>query len=140
MANLQTNEVTMRQGIKRPIQGYLFQGLWIAMAFYWATTSSSEIGRWILWTGAAVGLISLTHGILRRNYFEIADNKLIINEGVFKTTIIDLDNIEKFDIESGPFTSSNIILKDKSKIKYSDSQTDDKKLKEFMGQFNIPVE
>ena len=110
------------------------------MVIFWSATNSSEVGRLILWTGAAAGIISLMHMILRRNYFEVADNKLIINEGFFKTTTIDLDKIEKFDIEPGPFTASKIILKDKTKIKYSDSQTDDKKLKEFMGQYNIPVE
>ncbi len=110
------------------------------MLIFWSTTNSSEIGQWILWIGAAAGTISLTHMIVRRNYFEVADNKLIINDGVFKTMTIDLDKIEKFDIEPGPFTASKIILKDKTKIKYSDSQTDDKKLKEFMGQYNIPVE
>lgn len=130
----------MRQGIKRPIQAYLLHGLWIAIVIFWSTTNSSEIGRWILWIGGAAGTISLTHMIVRRNYFEVADNKLIVYEGFFKTTTIDLDKIEKFDIEPGPFTASKIILKDKTKIKYSDSQTDDKKLKEFMGQYNIPVE
>jgi len=78
--------------------------------------------------------------ILKRNYFEVADNKLIINEGIFQTKTIDLDKIEKFDIEPGLFTASKIILKDNTKIKYSDSQTDHKKLKELMGQYNIPVE
>ncbi len=130
----------MRQGIKRPIQAYFFHGLWIAMVIFWSTKNSSEMGRWILWIGATAGLVSLIHMTLRRNYFEIADNKLIINDGIFRTKTIDLDKIEKFDIEPGPFTASKIILKDKTRIKYSDSQTDDKKLKELMGQYNIPVE
>ena len=140
VANLPTREPKMKQGIKRPIQGYLIQGLWVAMLIFWSTTNSSEIGRWVLWTGAAAGTISLTYMILRQNYFEVIDNKLIINEGVFRTTTIDLDKIEKFDIKLGPFTASKIILRDKSKIRYSDSQTNDKELREFMGQFNIPVE
>jgi hypothetical protein len=130
----------MRQGIKRPIQAYLFQGLWIAMVLYWSTKNSSEIGQWILVIGAIAGTISLGHMIVRSNYFEIADNRLVINEGIFRKRTIDLDKIEKFDIEPGPFAASKIILKDKTKIKYSDSQTDDKKLKEFMRQFNILVE
>jgi membrane protein YdbS with pleckstrin-like domain len=130
----------MRQGIKRPVQAYFFHGLWIAMVIFWSATNSSEIGRWILWIGATAGTISLIHMTLKRNYFEVTDNKLIINEGIFRTKIIDLDKIEKFDIEPGPFTASKIILKDKTKIKYSDNQTDDKKLKELMGQYNIPVE
>jgi hypothetical protein len=136
----QDKEITMTQGLKRPIQGYLFQVLWISMMLYWSTINSSEIGRWILWAGAFVGIISLAHMILKRNYFEVVDNKLIINEGILKRIIIDLDKIEKLNIEPGPFTASTIILKDKTKIKYSDRQTDDKKLKEFMGQYNIPVE
>src|SRR5690606_15837764 len=130
----------MRQGIKRPIQAYIFHGLWIAMVIFWSTINSSEIGRWILWIGATAGTISLIQMILKRNYFEVADNKLIINEGIFQTKTIDLDKIEKFDIEPGLFTASKIILKDNTKIKYSDSQTDHKKLKELMGQYNIPVE
>lgn len=130
----------MRQGIKRPIQAYLLHVLWIAMLIFWSVTSSSEIGRSILWIGAAAGTISLTHMIVRRNYFEVADNKLIINDRVFKTTTIDLEKIEKIEIEPGPFTASKIILKDNTRIKYSDSQTDDKKLKEFMEQYNIPVQ
>jgi hypothetical protein len=130
----------MKQGIRRPIKGYLLQGLWVLVMVYWSTMNSSEIGRWILWTGALAGVVSLAHMIVKRNYFEVVDNKLIINEGLFKKTTVDLDTIEKFDIEPGPFTASKILLKDKTKIKYSDSQTDDKKLKEFMGQYNIPVE
>jgi hypothetical protein len=130
--------MTMKQG-KRPIQVYLVQGLWIAMIIFWSTINSSEIAPWILWIGAVAGIFSLTHMIVRRNYFEVTGNKLVINEGIFKKTTIDLDKIEKFDIEPGPFTASKIILKDKTKIKYSDSQADDKKLKEFMEQYNIPV-
>lgn len=130
----------MRQGTKRPIQAYLLHIPWIAMVFFWSTTTSSEIGRWLLWIGAAAGAVSLTYMIVRRNYFEVTDNKLIIHDGVFRTTTIDLDKIEKFEIEPGPFSASKIILKDKTTIEYSDSQTNNKKLKEFMERYNIPVE
>lgn len=86
----------MRQGTKRPIQAYLLHIPWIAMVFFWSTTTSSEIGRWLLWIGAAAGAVSLTYMIVRRNYFEVTDNKLIIHDGIFRTTTIDLDKIEKF--------------------------------------------
>ena len=110
------------------------------MVIFWSTTNSSQMGRWILWIGATAGMISWIHMTLKRNYIEVDDKKLIINEGIFRTKTIDLEKIKKFEIEPGPFTASKIILKDKTKIKYSDSQTDDKKLKELMGQYNIPVE
>lgn len=130
----------MKQGIKRPLEAYFLHGLLIAVMVYCATSNSSEMGRWILWIATTAGMISLIHRTLKRNYFEIDDNKLIINEGIFQTKTIDLAKIEKFDIEPGPFTASKIVLRDKSTIKYSDSQTDGKKLKELMAQYNIPVE
>jgi hypothetical protein len=110
------------------------------MVIFWSTTNSSEMGRWILWIGATAGMISFIYMTLKRNYFEVADNKLIINEGIFRKKTIDLNEIDKVVMEPGPFTASKIILKDKTKIKYSDTQTDDKKLKELMGQYKIPVE
>lgn len=98
------------------------------------------MGQWILRAGAVAGLVSFGHMAMRRNYFEVADNVLIIYESIFKTTRIELGKIEKVVVEPGPFTPSRIVLKDNTKIKYSDSQAGDKELKEFMGQFNIPVE
>lgn len=93
----------MRQGIKRPIQAYLLQGLWIAVVLYWSTTNSYEIGQWILAIGAIAGIISLGYMIVRSNYFEITDHRLVINEGIFRKKTIDLDKIEKSDIEPMPF-------------------------------------
>jgi hypothetical protein len=87
-----------------------------------------------------VGMISIIHMIIKRNYFEVSNDKLVINKDFFRTKIIDLDKIEKVDIEPGPFSSSRIILKDKTTIKYLDNQTNEKELREFMGQFSIPVE
>lgn len=130
----------MIQGLKRPIQAYTWEIVWILLSIYWSTTNSSEIGR-LLWSiSGLAGLASLTHMIIKRNYIEVADNKLILNGSLFRKRIIELNQIDKFEYEPGPFTSSKIILKDKTKVKYHDSQTDFKELKEFMGRFNIIVE
>ena len=130
----------MIRGVKRPVQAYLFQALWIPMVLYFSTKDSSLIAKWFFWTTAFVGIVSLGHMILNRNYFEVIEGKLIINEGIFRRRIVELDKIEKFAIEPSPFTASKIVLKDQTRIKYSDTQISDKKLKAFMAQFNIPVE
>jgi len=130
----------MKQGLKRPIRTYLIHGLWIALTFYYSTTSSSEFAQWVLRIMTIIGMVSFSHMIIKRNYFEVVDNKLVINKDFFRTKTINLDLIEKFDIEPGPFSYSKIVLKDKTTVKYLDNQTDDKELKEFMGQFNIRVE
>ena len=110
------------------------------MVLYFSNKDSSQIAKCFFWTGAFVGILSLGHMILRSNYFEVIGDKLLVNEGIFKRRIIELDKIEKFDIEPSPFTASKIVLKDQTRIKYSDSQVNDEKLKAFMRQFNIPVE
>jgi hypothetical protein len=129
----------MIYGLKRPFQTYLTHGLWIALTAYYSTTNSTEFGQWTLRLMTLIGTVSLIHMIIKRNYIEIVNNKLIINRDYFRTTTIDLDKIEKINIEPGPFKSSRVILKDKTTVKYLDSQTNDKELKQFMGQFNIPV-
>lgn len=130
----------MIKGLKRPIQTYLIHGVWIALTLYYSMINLSDFGQWTLRLITIIGVISLAHTIIKRNYFEVVDNTLVINKDFFRTKSIDLDKIEKVDIKSGPFSSSRIILKDKTIIKYQDSQTKDKELKEFMGQFNIPVQ
>jgi len=130
----------MNQGVKRPISAYLLQGLWTLVTFYWSTNNSTEIVQWTFRVCGLYGLVALAHMMIKSRYIQVTDNKLVLNDSVFRKTTIDLDQIEKFDFEPGPFVSSKIILKDKTKVKYTDSQTDFEKLKEFMGQYNIPVE
>lgn len=110
------------------------------MAGYWATTNTSEFGRWALVIIAVWGIIQIVFCVTKRNYFEVTENKLIINESLFKTVEINLANIEKFEIETNPFSTSKIILKDGKKIKYSDSQVNGGELKKFMEQYGIQVE
>jgi hypothetical protein len=130
----------MKLQLKRPTQVYLFHGLWIVATIFYTTRNSSDFGRLFLIFMTCVATVSFISLLMRRNYFEIKDKKLIINKEFFRTHSIDLDNIEKFNIEPGPFASSKIILRDNTAIKYMDSQVNNKELKEFMGQFNIPVE
>ncbi|MGE0589691.1 MAG: hypothetical protein AB7O48_14030 [Cyclobacteriaceae bacterium] len=83
--------------------------------------------------------MSLITMIVRKNYFEIIGDKLIINRDFFRTQTVDLTDIVKIDIEPRPFISSKIILKNQSVIKYMDDQLDDNELRQLFGQLNIPV-
>ena len=105
-----------------------------------ATRSTLDSMNWFAWIGMTVTSFQLAYTLIKRNYLEVINNELHINEHFFSQRVINLDKIEKFDIEPSPFTSSKIILKDNSRVEYSDSQAEDKALKAFMAQFNIPVE
>lgn len=130
----------MKVKVRRPISVFVFLGLWILWASYKSTISATAFGQfsWItLDLLAAMNLLS----ILRRpNYFELTDNKIILNRDYFRIELIDVKKIEKIWIEPGPFKFSKIILKDKTEVKFNDSYADSKELKEFMGQLQIPIE
>ncbi len=129
----------MKHELKRPIKAYLFEILSIAVPIWFLTSTSSELAHSIFIVAAAVRTITLIYMIIRAGYIKVSDNKLIIYDTLFRTTSIELDRIEKFEIEPHPFRSSKIILKDKSSVKYSDMQVNDEKLKGFMAQFDILV-
>jgi len=129
----------MKQELKRPNQTYLIHIVWIAFTFYSSMRNSSDFGQWSLRLMTIIGVISFIHILIKRNYFEVRENNLVINKELFRTKIINLDHTERIVINPRFFLSSKIIMKDKTTIKYLDSQINDIELKEFMQQFNIPV-
>ena len=65
-----------------------------------------------------------------------------INRDFFRaktTQVLNMNEIAKTTIEPSPFSSSFILMKDNSKVKYADQYVNDKELKEVMGQFHIEV-
>ncbi len=119
---------------------YILDIIWIIMTLAYSLTNRPEFGQWTLRALTAVGVVSLVTKVHKKNYFEIENSNLTINESVFAKKSIPLDQIEKVQIKASPFSSSKIILKDKKIVKYSDSQVNDRKLKDFMASLNISVE
>ncbi len=130
----------MNLKVKRPITVFVFHGLWILWGLYKLTNSNSTFGQFSWSILTLLASINLWSMLRKKNYFELIDNKLIINKDFFQTQSIDVDKIEKIDIEPGPFKYSRIILRDKTEIKFNDSYVDKTDLKEFMGRLSIPIE
>jgi hypothetical protein len=130
----------MNVKVRRPISVYVFMGLWILWASYKSTVSSTPFGQFSWITLDLLVAVNLLNILRKTNYFELTENKVIINRDYFRTQVVDLDKIEKIWIEPGPFKSSKIILKDKTEVKFNDSYADSKELKEFMVHLQIPIE
>ena len=126
--------------VRRPLQVYLYHVAWIAATVIYAYRNSTVFGRSTLIVMSIIGTFSFISLLLKPNYFEVKDRMLVMNKDFFRKKCIEIDKIEKLDIEPSPFTWSKIVMKDKTEIKYWDSHVDDKELKEFMSQFNIPIE
>ncbi|HEV8515154.1 MAG TPA: hypothetical protein VGQ59_17855 [Cyclobacteriaceae bacterium] len=129
----------MTKGIKRHLQVYILHGLVTLLVIYKIFNSATTQGRssWILFL--VLGIISFANILINKHYIVIRESSMIIHQDYFRTKSINLNDIEKIEIEPGPFKSSSIVLKDKTKVKFIDSYIDIKELKEAMNNFNISV-
>ena len=126
--------------MNRPFHIYLTNMLLFLFCWYKTTRSQSELAQWGWGILGIVLFASFLYTLIKPHYFEVKNSQLIINRDFFRTTVINLDDIQKIEIAAEPFTYSRIVLKNQSKIKYMDSQVNDKDLKAFVKQFNIPIE
>jgi hypothetical protein len=126
--------------VKRPIEIYIFHILWIALTTFKSFDNTPLFAK-ILWIAALViSVIQFANAVIRKHYFELHNNKLLINKDFFIRRYIEVDEIEKIKIEPGPFKYSTILLKNKTKVKFNDSYTDNKELKELMNNLNVQFE
>jgi len=130
-----TNELTVR----RPVGVYIFHLVWILYAPYKAYVSSSDFALYSWMIILMLVLANFFNILVRKNYFEIKDNQLCIYRDYFRIEVIQLDKIDRVDLESSPFRYSRIILKDKSEVKFNDHYTGRESLNKLMQQLNIPV-
>jgi uncharacterized membrane protein len=126
--------------LRRTTRSYIFHGLFIILATYFAYSNGTSMGRYSWVAIGLVASISFVSVLIKRNYFESGDGKLFINKEFFRTQSIEISKIVKVIIEPGPFKSSSILLKDNSRIKFNDSNLEFNELKRFMSSLNIMVE
>jgi fructose/tagatose bisphosphate aldolase len=129
----------MNHRIRRQVQVYVLHGLATSLVIYKIFNSESILGisSMILFLG--VGLISFANIIINKYYNEVSDSSIVIHQDYFRTFSINLNEIDKIEIEPGPFKFSSILLKDKSKVKFNDNYIDIRELKEAMSNFKISV-
>lgn len=65
------------------------------------------------WTFIGLGsLVMLARLITKPYYFEIKGTRLIINRDFFYEDYVEIGDIDKIELEEGPFSKSHIRLKD----------------------------
>jgi len=103
------------------------------------TQALSKKYYWIF-IGLAV-LPVLIRLILKPNYFEIKGTRLIINRDLFYTDSIELEYIEKIELEEGPFSKSHIRLKDhRMGLEFNYFIVNDKDFNELKTALKLTVE
>ena len=127
------NEIEMKLVVRRPIWSYLTSILVIGLCAFFLTRNFSQV-RLFLWTLlTTISVIFFLRLLVKRNYFELIDNTLLIYRGAFDTKAINVLDIDKVEIESSFFRASRILLKDNSMINF-DSQINTEELKKLLAQ------
>jgi hypothetical protein len=129
----------MTKGIKRHIRIYIFHGLLTALVIYKILNSVTIVGKSSLTLILILGVLSFLNILVYRHYIEIVESSVVIHQDYFRTKSVNVKDIEKIEIEPGPFKFSFILLKNKTKVKFNDNYIDIKELKEAMSNFNISV-
>lgn len=87
-----------------------YLGLFLLCFGKLSLTQTSSIYLWVFLGFLALAI--LTRLILKPNYFEVQGTRLTINRDLFYTDSVEIEFIEKIELEEGPFSKSHIRLKD----------------------------
>jgi len=104
----------MNKGIRRQVQVYVLHGLTTSFVIYKIFNSATRRSSWILFL--VLGIISFSNILIKKYYIEIVESTIVIHQDYFRTKSVNLSDIEKVEIEPGPFKFSSILLKDKTKV------------------------
>lgn len=93
------------------------------------------------WVFAALcSLILLVRIILKPYYFEVHDSRLIINRDLFYQEYVEINDIEKIELEDGLFSKSYIKLKDhKMGLEFNYFIINDRDFNRLKEEYNLQV-
>lgn len=78
---------------------------------------------------------------MKHSYLEKVGSTLTVNGDLFKTSTIDIADIEKIEVAAGPFSNSRIILKEKKgSVKFNYYNVNDGDFNELIKSLDVPVE
>ncbi|TXH30012.1 MAG: hypothetical protein E6Q96_02485 [Cyclobacteriaceae bacterium] len=86
-------------------------------------------------------LIILIRLVFKPYYFEIRGSRLIINRDLFSEDYVEINDIEKIELEDGPFSKSYIKLKDyKIGLHFNYFIVNDKDFNRLKEEYNFQVD
>lgn len=127
-------------GVRRTFTSYL---TYIVMLFSCIIKLSilDTAGRFYFIFIGLCALIILIRLVLKPYYFEIKGTRLIINRDLFTKDYIEINDIEKIQLEEGLFSNSYIKLKDyKMGLEFNYFIVNDKDFNRLKEEYNLQVE
>ncbi len=97
--------------VRRSLWSYMSYGLLLLLCLSKLFLTQTSWTYYWIFIGLG-SLVILTRLILKPYYFETRGTRLIINRDFFYEDYVEIDDIDKIELEEGPFSKSHIRLKD----------------------------
>lgn len=125
--------------VRRPARSYFFQTALIALTLY--KTFDSGFPAQVIWgMWFLLALYWMVKVLLKPQYIELTGTKLTVYDNFFRSKTVDITDIERIEIEAGPFSRSKIILKDnKGRVKFDYYQVRNEEFDALMKELNVPI-
>jgi len=127
------------KGVRRTFASYLS---YLVLLFICITKLSifDAAGRFYWIFIGLCSLIILTRLVFKPYYFEIRGARLIINRDLFSEDYVEINDIEKIELEEGLFSNSYIKLKDyKMGLHFNYFIVNDKDFKRLKEEYNLQI-
>ena len=99
------------KNVRRSLWSYMSYGLLFLLCLSKLFLTQTSWTYYWIFIGLG-SLVILTRLILKPYYFEIKGTRLIINRDFFYKDYVEVNDIDKIELEEGPFSKSHIRLKD----------------------------
>lgn len=126
--------------VRRPIKSHVVHAGWIALTLY--QTVDRGFPARMIWGLLLLHAIALAiRVILKPQVLELTGTKLTIYSDFFRSQTVDITDIERVEIEAGPFSHSKIVLKgNKGRVKFDYYQVRNEEFDALTKALNVPIE
>lgn len=102
------------KNVRRSLWSYMNYGLLFLLCLSKLLLTQTSWTYYYVFIGLG-SLVILTRLIMKPYYIEIKGTRLIINRDLFYEDYVEIDDIDKIELQEGPFSKSHIRLKDHKK-------------------------
>lgn len=125
--------------VRRPITSHVFHAAWIALTLY--QTIDSGFPARMIWGLLFLYAVALAvRAVLKPQVLELTGTKLTIYGDFFRSKTVDITDIDRIEIEAGPFSNSKVVLKgNKRHVKFNYYRVRNNDFDALLKELNVPV-
>lgn len=125
--------------VRRTTKSHFFHALWTTLTFYQALNSGLP-ARAIWGTLFVLAVAMIVKVMLKPHCMKLTGTQLTVHRDYFSSITIDITDIDRIEIEAGPFSHSKFVLKEnKGHVKFDYYQVRNKEFDALVKAVGVSV-